>query len=44
MVDLDTLAAYLSSDKSPDECMLLSDLDGFLTGVICCPVLIMPSE
>jgi uncharacterized protein len=24
--------------------MLLSDLDGFLTGVICCPVLIMPSE
>jgi uncharacterized protein len=22
----------------------LSELDGFLTGVICCPVVIMPSE
>ena len=44
MVDLAALDAYLSSDDSPDDCMLLSDLDGFLTGVICCPVLIQPSE
>jgi uncharacterized protein len=44
VTDLQTLDAYLSSDKSPNECFGLSDLDGFLTGVICCPVLIMPSE
>lgn len=42
--DLVRLAAPLSSDDSPEECMLLSDLDGFLTGVICSPVGIMPSE
>jgi uncharacterized protein len=42
--DLEKLAAYLSSDDSPDECMLLSDLDGFLTGVICSPVVIVPNE
>src|SRR4051794_31913913 len=30
--DLDLLDAYLLSDQSPPECMLLSDLDGFLTG------------
>jgi uncharacterized protein len=44
MTDLDRLATYLSSDQSPEDCMLLSDLDGFLTGVICCPVLVPPSE
>jgi uncharacterized protein len=42
--DLDALARYLDSDQSPDECMGLSDLDGFLTGVIVGPELIMPSE
>ena len=31
--DLDLLDAYLLSDQSPPECMMLSDLDGFLTGV-----------
>src|SRR3954453_11333441 len=30
--DLDLLDMYLLSDQSPPECMLLSDLDGFLTG------------
>ena len=44
MTDLKALDAYLRSDESPDDCLLLSDLDGFLTGVICCPVLIVPSE
>ena len=44
MTDLQTLDAYLNSDNSPDECLGLSDLDGFLTGVVCCPVVIMPSE
>lgn len=43
MTDLQALDAFLSSDESPENCMLLSDLDGFLTGVICSPELIMPS-
>src|SRR3954452_6489267 len=41
---LDLLDAYLLSDQSPPECMLLSDLDGFLTGVAIGPELAMPSE
>jgi uncharacterized protein len=41
--DLAALDAYLSSEDSPDDCMMLSDLDGFLHGVICSPVAI-PSE
>lgn len=35
---LDKLDTYLSSDDSPDDCMMLSDLDGFLHGVACSPV------
>src|SRR4051812_34070040 len=42
--DLDLLDAYLLSDQSPPECMLLSDLDGFLTGVAIGPEVMMPSE
>ena len=42
-IDLEGLDAYLSSDDSPDDCMMLSDMDGFLHGVICSPVMI-PSE
>lgn len=38
MTHLDQLDAYLSSDDSPDDCMMLSDLDGFLHGVACSPV------
>ncbi|MGD0433732.1 MAG: UPF0149 family protein, partial [Acetobacteraceae bacterium] len=43
-IDLEELAQYLESDRSPDDCMALSDLDGFLTGIIVGPELIMPSE
>ena len=43
-IDLEALDAYLMSDLSPDECMLLSDLDGFLTGIVAGPQLIPPSE
>lgn len=43
-LDLEELAAYLDSDQSPDDCMGLSDLDGFLTGIVVGPELIMPSE
>ena len=38
------LEDFLMSDRVPDDCMQLSDLDGFLTGVVVSPELIMPSE
>ncbi len=34
---LQELVAYLQSDESPPDCLMLSDLDGFLTGVVCTP-------
>ena len=43
-IDLAALDAYLSSDDSPEDCMMLSDLDGFLHGVICSPVAIASEE
>ncbi len=43
-VDLDALEAYLSSDDAPEECMDLSELDGFLAGVAVGPETIPPSE
>jgi uncharacterized protein len=43
-IDLGELARYLDSDLSPDDCMGLSDLDGFLTGIIIRPDPVMPSE
>jgi uncharacterized protein len=43
-IDLESLDSYLLSDLSPDECMMLSDLDGFLTGIVIGPELIPPSE
>ncbi|MEI7711478.1 MAG: UPF0149 family protein [Rhodospirillales bacterium] len=43
-VDLDALEAYLSSDDSPEECMDLSELDGFLAGLVVGPETIPPSE
>ncbi len=43
-IDLEALDRYLLSDLSPDECMMLSDLDGFLTGIVVGPELIPPSE
>ena len=42
--DLDLLETYLFSDQSPPQSMLLSDLDGFLTGIAIGPELVMPSE
>jgi uncharacterized protein len=43
-IDLDALDDYLISDHAPDSSMGLSDLDGFLTGVVVGPELIMPGE
>lgn len=43
-VNLDRLDEYLSSDDSPEECMMISDLDGFLHGIACSPVFIPADE
>lgn len=37
MVDLDALAAFLASDRAPEGCMDLSELDGFMAGIIAGP-------
>ncbi len=42
--DLKALDEYLMSDESPENCMQLSDLDGFLTAIVVGPELIQPSE
>jgi uncharacterized protein len=42
--DLDLLDEFLSSDRSPDESLQLSDLDGFLTGIAVGPEPILPHE
>jgi uncharacterized protein len=38
------LEEFLMSDNAPEDSFLLSDLDGFLTGIVVGPELIMPSE
>jgi uncharacterized protein len=43
-IDLDALDDYLMSDHAPDDGMGLSDLDGFLTGVVVGQELILPGE
>lgn len=43
-VDLDALNDYLLSDRSPPDCMDVSQLDGFLAGVVIGPEIIAPSE
>jgi uncharacterized protein len=43
-IDLEALDWYLNSDLSPDDGMGLSDLDGFLTGIVIGPELIHPNE
>jgi uncharacterized protein len=43
-IDLDALDEYLMSDHAPGDSMGLSDLDGFLTGIVIGPALIPPSE
>jgi hypothetical protein len=43
-IDFDALADYLLSDHAPDDCMGLSDLDGFLTDIVVRPELTPPGE
>jgi uncharacterized protein len=42
--DIEALDAFLLSDGAPDNGMMLSDLDGFLTGLAVGPELVPPSE
>jgi uncharacterized protein len=43
-VDLEALDEFLMSDRSPPDSMMLSELDGFLTGIAIGPELVRPSE
>ena len=43
-IEFDAQDDYLMSEHAPDDCMGLSDLDGFLTGIAVGPELIQPSE
>ena len=43
-VDLEALDEFLRSDRSPSNSMMLSELDGFLTGIAVGPELVRPSE
>jgi uncharacterized protein len=43
-IDIPALDRYLCSDRAPDNCMGLSDLDGFLTAIVIGPEPIPPSE
>jgi uncharacterized protein len=43
-IDLEAPDEYLMSDTSPDDCMLLSEMDGFLTGIVVGPEPVPQSE
>jgi uncharacterized protein len=43
-VDLEALETFLMSDRAPLDSMMLSDLDGFLTGIAVGPELVPSSE
>ena len=42
--EFDELDAFLLSDNTPEECMDISTLDGFLTGLVIGPENVMPSQ
>jgi len=44
VAEINELDAFLISDDTPEECMGISTLDGFLTGVIIGPDTIPPSR
>ena len=44
VIDLDAFDDYLMSEHAPEESMGLSDLDGFLTGVVVGPELIAAKQ
>jgi uncharacterized protein len=42
-IDLAALDDFLASDRTPPDCMQLSELDGFLAGIVAGPEIIPPS-
>ena len=42
--EIDALDEFLMSDQAPPDCMMMCDLDGFLTGIAIGPELILPRE
>lgn len=42
--EIEALDAFLMSDAAPEDCMLISDLDGFLTAVAIGPDEVQPAE
>ncbi len=42
-IDLAALDDFLASDRTPPDCMQLSELDGFLAGIVAGPRMIPPS-
>jgi uncharacterized protein len=42
--DLETLDRFLKSDRAPSNSMMLSELDGFVTGICVGPELVRPDE
>jgi uncharacterized protein len=43
-IDLDPLDHFLRSDRAPPNCMMLSELDGYLSGIAVGPELVSPGE
>jgi uncharacterized protein len=43
LLTLEALDQYLSSEEAPDDCMLLSELDGFMTAIVVGPSFIDPT-
>lgn len=44
MLNFEALSTYLSSDEAHDESLGISDLDGFLAGIVCSPEAIPETE
>ena len=44
MSDIQLLDSYLSSDEAHPDSFAISDLDGFLTAIACCPESIETTE
>jgi uncharacterized protein len=42
--DLDRLDEFLMSDDTPEETMMLDELHGFLTALMCSPEVVLPSQ
>jgi uncharacterized protein YecA (UPF0149 family) len=42
--EIDTLDAFLTADSTSEEVLAIDELHGYLTGMVCCPVPVMPSD